>query len=69
MCVVMGTAAAGLVLEFVVVCFVLCSGWLQSAAKDKDRGNSGGAKTLVVGNFNFNILFLFYFRPDEGGCI
>ena len=42
--------------------FDLCSGWLQSATKDKDRGNSERAKTLAVGNFIFSILF-FYFRP------
>ena len=67
MCAMTRTTAAGLVLEFVAVCFVLCSGWLQFPTKDKDRGNSGGAKTPVVGNFD--ILFFLYFRPDEGGCI
>ena len=62
------TAAERLVLEFGAVCFVLCSWWLQSATKDKDSGNSGGAKTLVVGNFDVIFSCSFTFAPMKVGA-
>ena len=68
MCVMTRTAAAGLVLEFVAVCFVLCSGWLQSATKKYIERQQWRGKNIGGGQFQFQILF-FYIRHDEGGCI
>ena len=52
MCAMTRTATAGLMLEFITVCFFCVLGGFDSRQRTRERGNSGGAKILVVGNLN-----------------